>query len=389
MFSLLKPTIFILIMLPLSLLATPLNTLYKPHKVESYAGHAFIQKCIGTSELPAPEVTTPKIDVTEDKETASRLFNIQFNGEDLKPILRINSKKIVLEKTSDQRGYFITLTKPSALKEFNLVFELHNKNSETILHVLRIGQSSAELKMYPNDEQRQRLCIRDQMWVGFGVPSITTTQYNYNDTINGDIKSATEASSTLWNVEYRKTLTSKFALHISYRNADSKVKTSATSAAPANNKQKWTTIDGSLVWRNINWSLETQNTLYYPYVKIGYQNQSIPVFHLNSTGAAVPVNVTQQSVVSGFGISIFSKSNLLIESGINLKWLIDGVEKSNQSLDGYIGISKVLQNNFSLGLNLTAARERLAFKTEEENYLNNGNLDFTAATVDLRLGWVF
>ena len=368
--------------------AQPIKVTHRPHKVEAYVGHAFIKKCIGTNEFPTPEVTTPTIDVTEDKENSSRLFNIQFNGKDLNPILRVNSKKIVLEKTSDQRGYFITLSKSAKEKVVKLVFELHNKENESILHLLKITGNKAVLAMYPNNEQRQRLCIRDQMWIGFGIPFIKNTQYNYNSTLNADLESTTENSSSLINIEYRKTLNSKLSINLSYRNAEPKVKTSSTIAL-VNDKQKWQTFDTSLVWRNINWSRETQNSLIYPYLKIGYQHQVLPVFHITNTGAAKSLNLIQHAAVAGLGINIFNKNDFLFESGLNLKWPVLEDAKSELSLDGYIGVSKVLQGNLSLGLNLTAARERRTFKTSEAGFENTGNLDFTAATLDLRLGLVF
>lgn len=357
------------------------------NKFEPFLGHPFIKKCMGKDDLP--EVHFPEIKFDEDSVAKSITYNIEFNGIDIAPKIIINKMAIDLEPTSQKEGYFITLTQPIEKRNMTMTFVFKSKNGEYITHELVIKDKLASFMEHLSDEQLQRLCIKDQLWIGYGVNNFSFS--GYSNELDADYSFGSSMNMPYIDVEYKKFINATLGLSARYKSLNFKIKNSSQYNLDRDNNSIQN-LEINTLLRKSNWTISSQWGLFYPYLVLGYSNDSTPIVYLNSAGYVRTSTAGFHQFNYGIGLNWFLNSGYFFD--LNLKNKLN-LAKSSQitkyipGLESSLSLSKVFGKSVSLGMDLVQNSQKIEYSFETDSLQNSGTMKIDYLTAYFKIGWVF
>lgn len=352
-----------------------------------FLSNPFIEKCFQSKELPL--VTAPKIQVATDTEMGKNLYFVHFNGADLRPKLVLgDGKKVDLEKSSDSLGYVFSLMKPITESEFTLQFEIQNPQKEYVLYNLHIGKTEAQFIELLSEAQAQRVCIRNQVWFGFGMSAFSFDQKVEGIEAKSKFTSLTAGSLHL---DLRYYPNSQWGILGSYKSAPGKIKTTESTLIDSN-QFRWNIYEVAFQWRNQNWMNRWKQVLVYPYLRGSYQGHQMPRIFIDEVGDSTLDSIQLHQATVGVGANIFDRKSRFFEAYLNLKHPFSSQGQTTRSgihLDGGIGVGTVIQKRINVGLFWYGHYDQYQYSVLKNGTENTGQTTLIFSNLDLKLGLSF
>jgi len=347
----------------------------------------FIEKCFLSKDLP--QISTPKVQVATDNETAQNLYTIDFNGSDLEPRLVLqDGEKVELEKSSDKKGFILSLLRPLGENKLSLKFEIKNSGDEYIEYSLEIDNQSARFQEHLTNEQAQRICIRNQLWIGIGMSALS-----YDQKIEGIDASSkfTAVTPGSYHVDFRYYLNSQFGFLGSYKFSPGKIKSNAASSIDSVSFNR-TISEVAFQWRSYDWLKRWRRHLIYPYLRGSYQIHDIPRIFVDDVGDSTLGTFRTNQISVGAGVNVFNQGSFFYEAYLNLKYptATTGINLTpSLHFDGAIGLGKSVGRNLNFGLFWHGHYDKFKYSTTRNGFENIGSTTVIFSNIDLKLGWTF
>jgi hypothetical protein len=373
-------------------LAKPLSknkstTVRVREKGAEFSNHPFMRKCFERKDLP--KVILPKISIDDDPELNQKIYNFQFNGKGLFPRLILADERISLEKTNDELGYYISITKPDTENEFELKFELTNSNDEVVIYLLNINGKQATFTERLSDQQAKAICIRNQLWLGGGLGLFMYDQFMEQFQAETNFNSIGLGSL---HTEGRYYLGSEWGLIASYKAAPGKLEKSETTKISSTSFQ-WKVFEIGSQWRRNEWLTRKSSYLIYPYIRSSIQMHDAPWILLDSRGEGQLSNARFTQFSLGLGANIFNNQKTFFEVYLNYKYLLANKELSAPGLgvhfDGGLGFGKTFHKKWTYGLFWYGHIDQFKYLTEKTSIVNSGKLNLLFSSFDFKIGYIF
>ncbi len=364
-----------------------------PQKVIQFADNPYIQSCLKND--PYPKFKSAIVRVDRDEDSQNYLVSFRFALENYKKVFVRSASGHEQELHPETKGtFYLSLIIPAQTEsnqgQLHLQLRLVSKKGQSYFYDLdtSVDQVVAQITPRFTREQREKVCLKNQIWIGGGG-----SYFSYKQNTDGLDVSASFDSVKLgsYDLDMKTYPTPNWGFLASYKSAPGLFDKGQVQGVQQSDFA-WTIAEVGLQYRRNAWLITKEKYLAYPYVRASVQRHSMPRIGVDGSSQVFIENIENTQGSIGIGANIFTKANSFFEVYINYQFPVSEGDYSlspKLEFDGAVGFGRALTEHLSFGAYWYGHFRHVRYENPSSLDPDPGEVNFLFSNFDLRLGWIF
>lgn len=346
----------------------------------------FIRKCGGIEELPQFEMVRATLEEGEGSEV--KTLAAQFRLKKDSPVsLKVADQVIPMEKDSSNTYHFILVEDPSKPRSQAM---LVISGKEPVQYNLSFDSKTSTASLTPEltYDQKKRICLKNQAWLGLGMSAFIYDQSIASNDVSAKFTSLAPGS---FQADIRKYATESWGFLLNYINAVGTVDRGGVEGM-RDTSFNWSILGVATQYRRPTWLVESGNFIIYPYARLGLQQHALSRLAVDSLENKTFEKLNLTNGFIGAGVSVFDRKKYFFEAFLDYQIPLNaqGYAISRPLMvDGAIGIGRALTDKLVVGAYWHGHAHNFDYQAKSGADTHPGNVRIIFSNLDFRLGIIF